>query len=143
LHADGLVGRQSPGGFCIRQETVSINAWPRIFLRIEKTNHGAVLRFEVRPFFAMALIFFPIVWLTAGVFGLGGILPYLAMGVLILLVVIYKWIMPWDLRRIDRLPSIRRALAPFGLRICEHCGYDLFGHENPQRCPECGQTCGD
>ena len=140
LRADGLVGRESREGFCIRQKTLGMNAWPRVLLRIEKSDRGAAISFEVRPYYTMALLIFPLAWLAAGAFGLGGFSAYLTVGVLVLVVGIYKWIMPWDLKRINRLPGIRRALASYGLRICENCGYDLFGHDDPPRCPECGRT---
>ena len=37
-----------------------------------------------------------------------------------------------------RLRHIRNGLARFNLRVCEECGYDLFGHEVLTVCPECG-----
>jgi hypothetical protein len=138
LTTEGLVGRESDEGFCIRQKTVSANAWPRILLRIENTERGAALRYEVRPYYTMALLALPVVWLAMSAFNLAELGTYLTVGIILCLAGIYKWILPWDIRRINRLPSIRRALAPFGLRVCEKCGYDLFGHDEPLRCPECG-----
>jgi hypothetical protein len=146
LRADGLVGWEAPEGICIRQKIISFNTWSRVFLRIERAERGAALHFEVRPFYTMALLMLPAVWLAIEIFGLTGPMPYLAavlLFVVIGVILMYRFLTPFDLRRINRLSSIRRALAPFGLRICEHCGYDLFGHESPQRCPECGRTCGD
>ena len=59
-------------------------------------------------------------------------------GSVVIVFVIYKWIVPWDVARMGRLPTVRRALAPHGLLVCEPCGYDLFGHADANRCPECG-----
>ena len=137
LNADGLVGRQRSRGICLRQRAAGVNAWPRIWLWIEDSQQGAALHFEVRPFYSVAFLVLPIVWLVTSVFGAGGSMAYLSLGVVVIVASFYRWIMPWDLRRINRLPTIRRALAPFGQRVCEQCGYDLFGHDGSSSCPEC------
>ena len=138
LGADKLVGRESAEGFRFRQRTASINAWTRIVLRIEETQHGAALHYEVRPFYSMVPMILPVGWLSAATFGMGGQTLYLAAGLIVFVVVIYKWIIPWDIARMGRLPTVRRALAPYGLLVCERCGYDLFGQTDADRCPECG-----
>ncbi len=142
LGADQLIARESAEGFLFRQRTVSINAWTRIALRIEVTQHGAALLYEVRPFYSMAPLILPIGWLSAAAFGLGGPSPLLAAGCIAIVFFIYKWIVPWDVARMGRLPTVRRALAPHGLLVCQRCGYDLFGHTDANRCPECGSKRG-
>ena len=138
LCADELVGRESAEGFHFRQRVASINAWTRIVLRIEETQHGAALHYEVRPFYSFAPMILPVPWLSAAAFGMGGQTLYLCVGLLVLVFIVYKWILPWDVARMGRLRSVRRALAPYGLLVCERCGYDLFGHSDVNRCPECG-----
>ncbi|MCZ6817304.1 MAG: hypothetical protein O7F76_11515 [Planctomycetota bacterium] len=138
LSADQLVGRESAQGFHFRQRTASINAWTRIVLRIEETERGAALHYEVRPFYSFAPLILPTGWLAAGVLGMGGLGLFSAAAPIAVVFVIYKWIMPWDVARMGRLPSVRRALAVHGLLVCERCGYDLFGHSDANRCPECG-----
>ena len=80
----------------------------------------------------------PIAWLVAATFGIGGLTLFSTAGPIVVVFVIYKWIVPWDVARMGRLPTVRRALAPHGLLVCERCGYDLFGHTDANRCPECG-----
>lgn len=138
LSADNLVGCESSEGFRFRQVAVSINAWTRIDLRIEETSCGVALHYEVRPFYSMVPLILPLVWLSAAALGMGRETPYLAVGSIVIVFAIYKWILPWDVARMGRLPSIRRALARYGLRVCQQCGYDLFGHTDASRCPECG-----
>ncbi|MCH7591545.1 MAG: hypothetical protein IH989_02030 [Planctomycetes bacterium] len=138
LGADELVGRESVEGFRFRQRGASVNAWTRIVLRIEETQHGAALHYEVRPFYSIAPLIVPIGWLSAAAFGLGGQTLLLAAGTIAVVFVIYKWLVPWDVARMGRLRTVRRALAPYGLLVCERCGYDLFGHTKANRCPECG-----
>lgn len=138
LGADELVGRESAEGFRFRQRGASINAWTRIVLRIEETQHGAALHYEVRPFYSFAPAILPVGWLSAAALGLGGQTLYLCVGLIVLVFIVYKWILPWDVARMGRLRSVRRALAPYGLLVCERCGYDLFGHTDANRCPECG-----
>ena len=138
LSADGLVGRESAQGFHFRQRAATINAWTRIVLRIEETEPGAALHYEVRPFYSFAPMILPIAWLAAAALGMGGLTLFSTAGPIVVVFVIYKWIVPWDVARMDRLPIVRRALAPYGLLVCERCGYDLFGHTDANRCPECG-----
>ena len=138
LIADGLVGRETRHGFFLRQTVASVNSWPRVVVRIEQAERGAALRFEVRPFYTMGLLIVPIVWLGTSAFGIGALTVNLTIGLVGTLLAIYLWIMPWDMRRINRLPTIRRALTLLGLHVCEKCGYDLFGHADVSRCPECG-----
>jgi hypothetical protein len=138
LSADKLVGRESAEGFHFRQRAATINAWTRIVLRIEETERGAALYYEVRPFYSFAPLILPIAWLAASAFGMGGVTLFSAAGAIVVVFVIYKWIVPWDVARMGRLPTVRRALAPHGLLVCERCGYDLFGHGDANRCPECG-----
>ena len=136
LGADNLVGRESAEGFHFRQRAASINAWTRIVLRIEETQHGAALHYEVRPFYSIAPLILPLPWLIASALGMGGMMLFMAAGLIVF--VTYKWILPWDVARMGRLRTVGRALAPYGLLVCERCGYDLFGHSNADRCPECG-----
>ena len=138
LGADELVGRESTEGFRFRQRAASINAWTRIVLRIERTERGAALHYEVRPFYSFAPLILPIAWLAAGTFGMGGLALFSVAGPIVIVFVIYKWIVPWDVARMGRLPAVRRALARHGLLVCERCGYDLFGQTDGNRCPECG-----
>ena len=138
LDADELVGRESAQGFHFRQRAATINAWTRIVLRIEETERGAALHYEVRPFYSFAPLILPIAWLAAGAFGVGRLTLLSAAGPVVVVFAIYKWIVPWDVSRMGRLPTIRRALASHGLLVCERCGYDLFGHTDANRCPECG-----
>ncbi len=139
LGADGLVGRESAKGFHFRQRAASINAWTRIVLRIEETESGAALHYEVRPFYSFAPLILPITWLAAATFGIGGMTLLSAAVPIVFVYAAYKWIMPWDVSRTGRLPTVRLALAPHGLLVCERCGYDLFGHSDANRCPECGR----
>ncbi len=138
LRADELVGRESAEGFRFRQRTVSINAWTRIVLRIEETERGAALHYEIRPFYSMAPLTLPIVWLAAAALGMGRWTLFSMFVPIVIVFVTYKWIVPWDVARMGRLPTVRRALASHGLLVCERCGYDLFGHTDANRCPECG-----
>ncbi len=138
LRADQLVGRESADGFQFRQRAASVNAWTRIHLWFENTERGVALHYEVRPFYSMGLLLFPIVWLSSGAFGMRGLTLVWSAGLTAFVFAGYKWIMPWDVARMNRLPTVRRALAPFGLSVCERCGYDLFGHSTASRCPECG-----
>ena len=140
LGADELVGRESAEGFHFRQRAISINAWTRIALRIEETERGAALHYEVRPFYGFAPLILPMGWLSAASFGLGGQTFLVAGGSILFVFVIYRWLVPWDVARMSRLPTVRRALAPHGLLVCERCGYDLFGHSDTNRCPECGSN---
>ncbi len=140
LDADNLIGRESVDGFNFRQRTASVNSWTRIALRIEEAEHGAALHYEVRPFYSIAPLIIPIPWMIFGASGItGGRIMFSAAAPVFLIFAIYKWIMPWDVARIGRLRSVRRALARYGLRVCECCGYDLFGLTGGLRCPECGR----
>ncbi len=140
LDTSDFVGRESSEGFCFRQRTASVNAWTRFMLRIEETECGVALHYEIRPFYSFILLFIPVLGLSASNFKLGGLAVFSVAGPTAFAVVfmIYKWIMPWDISRMDRLPIVRRALAPYGLLVCERCGYDLCGHTDARRCPECG-----
>ena len=138
LGADGLVGRESAQGFCFRQRAATINAWTRIVLRIEETECGAALHYEIRPFYSMAPLTLPIAWLAAAALGMGWLTLFSMFVPIVVVFVTYKWIVPWDVARMGRLPTVRRALVSHGLLVCERCGYDLFGHTDAKRCPECG-----
>ncbi len=138
LGADGLVGREVSGGFCFRQIAKSVNAWPRVFLGIEDTISGAAVVFAVRPFYSMGLLVFPVVWLAVNAFGVGNLAVHVTVVGVVVVFATYRWILPWDVRRIGRLRTVRRALGSIGLRVCEACGYDLFGHDVDSSCPECG-----
>ncbi|MCZ6699899.1 MAG: hypothetical protein O7D94_13280 [Planctomycetota bacterium] len=107
-------------------------------LRIEETERGTALHYEVRPFYSFAPLILPIVFLAARILGMGALTLFSAAAPIVVVFVIYKWIVPWDVARMGRLPSVRRALAVHGLLVCERCGYDLFGHSDANRCPECG-----
>ena len=138
LSADELVGRESTEGFYFRQRGATINAWTRILLRIEEAERGVALHYEVRPFYTCAPLLPPVVWLAASAFGLGWLTLYIAGGSVAIVFVMYARILPWDVARFARLPTVRRALAPYGVLVCERCGYDLFGNTDANRCPECG-----
>lgn len=139
LKRDGLVGRPREGGFCIRQSATTFSTFPRVWLGVRAERHGAVLSFQVRPFLAMiptAIVMMMIVGLRmTGVFFGGWKLPVLTT---VVIAATYKRLLPYDVRRIGRLRTIRRALAPLGLRVCDGCGYDLFGRPEATVCPECG-----
>lgn len=139
LDADRLVGRERQGGFAIRQYALTtINTYPRVWLSVRDGPHGAILTFEIRPFLSMLVL--PIPLLAAAALRLGVPLSTWSFVAFTLIYVIlgYKWLLPYDVKRIGRLRSIRRALASMGLRICEKCGYDLFGTPDARNCPECG-----
>jgi len=138
LAAGEFVGRESSEGFHFRQRTVSINAWTRFALRIEPTESGAAVHYEARPFYSFAPLAPVIGWLAAAVFRMDNVTIYLTIATFAIVFIIYKWILPWDVSRMNRLPTVRRALSPYGLHVCEHCGYDLFSLTDTNRCPECG-----
>lgn len=137
LETGELVGRESAHGFCFRQRGATVNAWTRFMLRIEETQHGAALHYEVRPFYSIVPLVLPL-WPIFSTLGVNWRTLFSMAGTIAIVFAIYKWIMPWDVKRMDRLPTVRAALAPFGLLVCERCGYDLFSHSDANRCPECG-----
>jgi hypothetical protein len=113
---------------------MSMSTWPRVTLRIEDGPHGSTLAFEARPFYSMALMALVMLWTLSD-----GFAVYVVLACMAFVLACYGLLMPYDLKRINRLPSIRRALAPMGLRVCDHCGYDLFMQESSKVCPECGR----
>lgn len=140
LDAPPLTGKEVAGAFCLRQRSMSINSWPRVLLRLEPTDKGVALHFEVRPFYSMALLCLSYTWLASAILSTTMVTgAYVLFVGTLLVVVAYVWILPRDMKQIGRLRRIRQALAPLGLRICERCGYDLFGHTSEAPCPECGQ----
>lgn len=137
LNQDGLVGRERRGLFCLRLKAQSFNTWPRVALRIEDSPHGSTLSYEVRPYYSMAVVTLALVWMLADGVGLG---VYVVLGLMVLTGAGYSWLLPYDIRRINRLPTIRRALAPLGLQLCNQCGYDMFMKDAKRPCPECGKN---
>lgn len=71
-----------------------------------------------------------------------GVSRSLANLALVALVVVATWpYAAWAYGRFYARP-IRRTLNEIldGVHVCERCGYDLDGLENPDRCPECGDA---
>jgi hypothetical protein len=144
LDTAGWVGRESPAGFSFRRA----GFWEygsRVLLRLEETEQGTAVGYEVRPilaaplwlpvaaalFFSPFRVFFfaPVIsWLVTPVFFLLGVWA----------IAYYIWLAPREARRMARVRHIRQALAAYRLGVCEKCGYDLFGHSEKNVCPECG-----
>ena len=140
LNTGAIIGRESaPKRFCVRKYTIERSPMFRILLDVEESTLGAAVRFEVRPVWSMYLMYFPAMWALL----VGRPWPEMLGASFggILLVVVVLWSGRWrDIQRIGRLPALREALAPLGLRICERCGYDLFGLAPNAACPECGEA---
>ena len=110
-----------------------LSAYPRATLRAEPGADHAVLIYEVKPFLTMAP--FAVYMLMVA---LGGFLPHIGFASFAFIVVVYVALWRHELKKLNRLHSLRVALRPIGVRICENCGYDLFVHVGATRCPECG-----
>jgi hypothetical protein len=142
LKTEELVGKETLEGFCFRMTfSTRIDALTRVLLRVEPNERGTSLVYEVRPHCTLALLplgilsvmttiswfaAMQITFLLVGLFGVGAVFAT------------YRWIVPHDLKRYDRLRHLREALKPLGLRVCDACGYDLFSFEPDRPCPECG-----
>ncbi len=145
LNNDKWVGRESSEGFLIRRKSHWRHFGSRVFLALEDTDQGTAIRYEVRPLWTIPLL------ITIGpafyfsrfrpLFVVSPFSWFLTPWVLLTVgfaLAYYPWVARRAVRHMGRVKHIRRALARHGMRICETCGYDLFGHGEEHKCPECG-----
>ena len=146
LNTEAWVGREATEGFFLRRKSL----WHfgvRVLLRLEDSDQGTAVIYEVRPIIVAPLwllfagllialwfrgsLFFPLLsWLV--------IIPCLVF-VTAHAMSYYHWLAPREANRMARVRHVRRALAAYRLGVCEECGYDLFGHSGTSVCPECGR----
>ncbi len=133
LPSCGLPFRDHGDFAAIRRPWWVLSAYPRAVLRAEPGAEHAVLIYEVKPFLTMA----PNAAYML-IMALGGIYPNIGFAMFAFVIIVYFGLWRQELRYLNRLPQLRIALRPIGVRVCEGCGYDLFAHETTARCPECG-----
>lgn len=108
---------------------------PRLALRIEEGQHGAIVVCESRLVLASLFVALGVLALLAS----DGNYVLAAAG-LVCVPALALWLWKHEANRLTRLAPIRRRLAEIGLQICEHCGYDLHGLDASRGvCPECGR----
>lgn len=132
-----LVGRLRGDLVCLRLREWAWGLLPRVSLRFEPSEHGAVFICETRPFLG-------VIWLFAAAVSIIAADIHLIVGGVVLIGLgIYSYAL-WksEARRISRLAPLRGALADIGVRICLNCGYDLHGLSGNRPCPECGHAAG-
>ena len=137
-------GCESSHGFFIRR-VGTFRFDLRIAIRLEDTDQGTLLRYEVRPIMCVPLLLLfvgSIVGSWFRVFLFAQAVSWIIVPSLSFLfaysVVYYSWLAPRAATRLARLAPIRSALAKYRMGVCEKCGYDLFGHLQKTVCPECG-----
>ncbi len=148
LNTKGWAGRESPEGFLIRRRGFWKRYGSRVCLRLEDTDQGALIRYEVRPLWTMPLWIIAAAALFFSPFRVFFFTPATSWFVTpcfcllaVYAVAYYVWPAPYEAKRMARVKHIRRALAGYRLGVCEKCGYDLFGHSRKHVCPECGTQC--
>jgi hypothetical protein len=132
-----LVGRMRGDLVCLRLREWTWGLLPRVCLRFEASDHGAVFICETRPFFG-------VIWLFAAAVSIVAADIHIIVGVVVLMgLSIYSFAL-WrmEARRVSRLAPLRGALADIGVRICLNCRYDLHGLGENRPCPECGHAAG-
>jgi len=119
---------------CFRRAWWAWSAYPRATLHVVDEARAAAIVYEVKPFLCMApfaaLFFIPL---------MAGIAPIASLLVMASIVLVYLLLWRWELRKLDRLKCIRTHLRCIGVLVCSFCGYDLFGRQEQQPCPECGR----
>jgi len=130
-----LVGRLRGDVVCLRMRGWTWGLLPRVSLRFEASDHGAVFICETRPFLGVIWLF------AAAVSIISADIHLIAGGVVLIGLGVYSYAL-WksEARRISRLAPLRGALADIGVRICLNCGYDLHGLSESRPCPECGSA---
>lgn len=135
---------ESLNGFFIRRAG-ALRFDLRIAIRLEDTDQGTLLRYEVRPILCVPLLLLfvgSIVGSWFRIFLFVPVVSWLIVPSLLFLFVYsiayYLWLAPRKATRMARLAPIRSALAKYRMGVCEKCGYDLFGHLQKTVCPECG-----
>lgn len=132
-----LAGRLRGDLVCLRLREWAWGLLPRVSLRFEPSDHGAVFICETRPFLG-------VIWLFAAAVSIIAADIHLIVGGVVLVGLgIYSHAL-WksEARRVSRLAPLRGALADIGVRICLNCGYDLHGLSGHRPCPECGHAAG-
>jgi hypothetical protein len=145
LNTENWVGRETSAGFLVRREGFWRRYGSRVSLRLEDTEQGTAVRYEVRPLLTAPLWLLAVAALFFSPFRVFFFVPAIAWFatpcfclLVIWVFVYYIWLAPYEAKRMARVKHIRAALAEYRLAVCEECGYDLFGHSEKLVCPECG-----
>lgn len=127
-------------GFGFRRKWWHAGAYPRSVLRVLEGANGAILCCEVRPFISSALLALSLIGLL--VFPVSHQFGYFVFVAFMELMTIAIYVGPWkwELRLLTRLGHLRNKLQEIGVRVCDHCSYDLHGRDALQPCPECGRV---
>ena len=130
-----LVWRRYDDTFIVRRPWWHTSTYPRVTLRVEAAGDGAAVVCEVKPFVTPALFG---AYAAASQWSNPDSINLLLWGLLAFIVLMYVYFWLWELPRVRGVTEVRRQLAPIGVRVCQACGYDLYGLSDDARCPECG-----
>lgn len=121
----------------LRRKWWQLGAYPRATIQFREEADGGTLIFEVRPWIGMALfaLAMPVLLVIPRLRHITTYSIILAVAAIVLCIYVGYW-----RREVRILSRAILGLNGLGITLCPTCGYDLFGHEDGDRCPECGNT---